>query len=154
METQTKTQEGKAELLEKLGFKTLASELTRLKARKRKLALAYELYRFVRQEQVDKFNAELKKKTGENLGDAWSQSYQMLAFTPIESYDKVPPDSVLTSLGTAIEHKCFDNFEVAYIKNVKDPLLFGRVEGCSDRFFIDQWGDDVKITDLLKDNEG
>lgn len=154
MEIQTKMQEGKAELLERLGFKGVASELMRLKARKRKLALAYELYRFVRQEQVDKFNAELKQKTGKNLDNIWDQSYQTLAFTSIASYDKVPPDSVLTSLGEAIGHKCFDSFEVGYIKNVEDPLLFGRIEQCPDRFYIDGWDEDIKITDLLKDNEG
>lgn len=143
-----------AERLEALGFTGLSNKLTIAKQRKRKLALAYELYRFVRQEHVDRFNAELKKKTQKKGSNGWGSDYQTLAFTPIDRYDKCPPESVLASLETAQGHKIFDAFEVAHIVNVKDPIIFGRITGCPDRFFIDQWDNDVTIKDLLRDNEG
>ncbi len=142
-----------AERLATLGFKGLSDKLRVAKERKRKLALAYEMYRFVRQEHVDRFNRELRKKT-EQGKSPFSASWQTLAFTPIENYDKCPPENVLASLETAQRHKIFDAFEVAHIVNVKDPILFGRIENCTDRFFIDQWDNDVTIKDLLRDNEG
>ena len=63
-----------------------------------------------------------------------------------------PPDTVLDALEKAKEDNCFDTFEVAkisWIEEIKDPILFGIIEGCSDKFFISQWDDDVKIEDLL-----
>ncbi len=153
-ETATNVQGGRAERLLKLGFKTAATELAVLIDTKRKLALAYEHYRFVTPEKVAAFNVALMQKTGKNMKSISNMEYQRLDFTPIAQYRTVPPDSVLASLETAQKRKCFDSFEIAYIKNVKDPLLFGRVDGTPNRFFIDQWDDDVKIEDLLKENEG
>ena len=140
--------------LAKAGFVKAAQDLRVMLTKKRKLAIAYELYRFVTPENVAKFNADLLKKTGKNLNDAWNQEYSVLAFVPIQSYGSVPPDEVITKLEEAQSHKCFDQYEVAYILDVKDPLLFGRVEGSPNRFFIAQWDDDVKIDDLIKENEG
>lgn len=142
-----------AERLGALGFKGLSDKLRIAKERKRKLALAYEHYRFVRQEHIDKFNADLKKKTKKGSGP-YDSTWQTLGFTAIEQYDKCPPESVLASLEEAQNRKIFDSYEVAHIVNVKDPILFGRINGCPDRFFIDQWDTDVTIKDLLKDNEG
>lgn len=133
--------------LELLGLTVAASVVKEKALLQRKLMLAYEHYRFVRQEHVDNFNADLRNK-------GTRSHYQTLDFTPLERYAKVPPETVLTSLETAIGRRCFDAFEVAYIRDVKDPILFGRVNGCSDRFFIDEWDNDVSISDLLKPNEG
>lgn len=154
METGTTEQVKTAVRLESLGFKTAAAEVATLVNKKRKLALAYEHYRFVRQDKIDKFNYELKRKTVKDKNDPYNMSYQMLAFVSIGDYKNVPPESVLASLETAQGRKCFDAYEIGYIKNVKDPLLFGRVNECPDRFFIDQWDDDVSIDQLLKENEG
>lgn len=142
-----------AEMLEELGFKIAASRLRDMQKRKRKLALAYEHYRVVKPAKVMEFNERLKKDTiqGEEPHNA---TWKRLDFTPIESYPNVPPLEVLETLAIAVGRECFDSFEVAYIAAVKDPILFGRIKCCDDRFFIDQWDDDVKITDLLKDNEG
>jgi len=137
------------ERLTKLGFKTAAKKAVQLKDKARKLAIAYEHYRFVRQEKIDAFNQKMLRNT---MNDP--EGYKKLAFTSIEDYHGVPPNEVLDALETAQGRKCFDTFEVAYIKRVKDPILFGRVSGCPDRFYIAQWDDDVKITDLLKENEG
>lgn len=137
-----------AERLEALGFKKISEALKIAKERKRKLALAYEHYRFVRQEHVDRFNAALRKKTEGTNGYKW------LSFTLIASYEKAPPEPVLLALEQAMERKCFDAYEVAHIVDVKDPILFGRITDCPDRFFIAEWDSDVSIKDLLKDNEG
>jgi len=135
--------------LERLGLKAAAGQVKELKTMERKLTIAHEHYRFVRQEQVDKFNKDLRKKTLKNY------TYQTLAFTPISDYKKTPPSDVLDKLEEAINLKCFDSFEIASIMEVKeDPLLFGRINNCPDRFFIAQWDNDVKIEDLIKENEG
>lgn len=158
MEIETKTevqpQTGRAARLEKLGFKTAGIELKGLLQKQKNLAIAYEHYRYVTPERVNEFNQKLLNKTGKNLHSMLTMEYQTLAFTPIECYAKVPPDDVLASLEVAQDRKCFDAFEVAYIKNVKDPLLFGRVNGTPNRFFIAQWDNDVTIDQLLKENEG
>ncbi len=153
MEITVAQQTGRTERLEKLGFTKAAKDLSGLLVKKRKLAIAYEHYRFVTPENVSAFNQKLKK-AGKNMDDINRQEYQMLAFTPIGDYETVPPDHVLTNLETAQGRGCFDAFEIGYIKNIKDPLLFGRVTGTPNRFFIDQWDDDVKIDDLLRENEG
>jgi hypothetical protein len=47
---------------------------------------------------------------------------------------------------------CFDSFEIAKIqwkREIKDPILFGRIDGCPDRFYVSQWDDDVRIEDIL-----
>ncbi len=134
--------------LEKLGFKAAGAKVKELSVKQRKMAIAYEHYRFVRPEKIDAFNAKLMNQSRKG-GD-----YKTLAFTPVESYPEVPPADVLDKMEIAMERKCFDQFEVAHIVNVKDPILFGRIKGCPDRFFIGQWDDDVKIEDILKPNEG
>jgi len=134
--------------LERLGFTAAGAKVKELSLRKRKMAIAYEHYRFVRPEKIAAFNEKLMRDTRKG-GD-----YKTLAFTPVGQYAEVPPANVLDSLETAQGRQCFDTFEVAHIINVKDPILFGRINGCSDRFFIDQWDDDVRIEDILKPNEG
>jgi hypothetical protein len=132
--------------LEQLGFKAASGKLKLLAIRKRKMAIAYELYRYVTQDKIDAFNKKLKGNI--------SWNYQMLDFQNIEHYEGAPPAEVLTELEKAQALKCFDSYEVGYILEVKDPLLFGRIEGCSDRFFLAQWDDDCKIEDILAPNEG
>jgi len=138
----------KAEELASLGFTKVSSNLKTLSAKKRKLALAYEHFRFVREEKIRAFNEKLYKER-KNNGE-----YKTLSFTPIEYYEEIPPDHVLTSLLEAKKIGCFDSFEIASIRTVKDPILFGLIDDCSDRFFIDQWDEDVKIEDILMPNEG
>jgi hypothetical protein len=141
------------ERLEKAGFTQAGKRIKELRERKRKLMLAYKNYRFVRQENVDNFNTALKKKTITGK-EPYNATWQKLDFVSIASYAEAPPEYVIKDLELAIERKCFDSFEVAYIRDAKDPILFGRIGLCPDRFFIAQWDEDVKITDLLKDNEG
>lgn len=139
----------KTEQLESLGFNRAALKLKEAAQKKRKMAIAYEHFRYVRVEKIRAFNEKLKKDTLGRNGD-----YKELSFTDVANYEEVPPDDVLLAFSAAKEHTCFDSFEIAHIVQVKDPILFGRVHGCSDRFFIAQWDDDVKIEDILAPNEG
>lgn len=145
---QVKVEESLSQL-EKLGFHAAANKVRGAAEYKRKLAIAYEHYRVVSDQKINEFNQKLYSTSSTSRGD-----YKVLSLTPIEAYGEVPPKSVLDSLEVAIGRQCFDSFQVAHIVQVKDPLLFGLVKGCSDHFFIDQWDDDIKISDLLKDNEG
>lgn len=144
------------ERLEKLGFKAASKRVVELRERKRKLALAYEHYRFVRQEKIDAFNKKLMEESRKDIkGNGYE--YKTLSFTPMENYQETPPESVLDLLETAIGRNCFDSFEVAHIVTViktPDPILFGRIRACPDRFYVGQWDDDVKIEDILAANEG
>lgn len=139
--------------LEKLGFTRAASELKLLAVKKRKLAIAYEHYRFVRPEKIEAFNAKLKAETKTGK-EPFSAEWKTLEFTPVYNYESVPPDDAMAALETAQDYKCFDAYEIASIKKVKDPILFGRINDCPDRFFIAQWDNDVKIEDILMPNEG
>lgn len=136
------------ERLDELGFKVAAKTISKARG----LALAYEHYRYVRWEKIMEFNEKLKKQTIH--GNEFQQDWQELVFEDISMYEKVPPAHVLDSLETAKGRKIFDSFDIAYIKEVKDPILFGIIEGCTDKFFIDQWDSDVSISDILKENEG
>lgn len=135
--------------LAKLGFKAASAEVKELATRKRKMALAYELYRFVRPEKITEFNAKLYRETRQRNG-----SYKVLDFQSIEQYKNVPPVEVLNALEVAQGHKCFDKFSVAFIREVADPILFGAINGCGDLFYLAAWDDDVKIEDILGPNEG
>lgn len=155
MEPQTKVAaKTDAALLKRLGFHYVATQVTKLEERKRKLMIAHEHYRFVTQEKIDAFNVKLKKETGKNMNDPWKMEYKVLSFTSVSDYQSIPPADVLAEMEVAQERKCFDQFEVAYIKQVKDPIIFGRIEGCAKRFYVAQWDNDVRIEDLLMPNEG
>jgi hypothetical protein len=83
--------------------------------------------------------------------------YDRLVGYPIEEYSEVPPMDCLMDLKTAKDRNCFDTFEVAKVESVverPDPIIFGRIEGCPDRFFITQWDDDVSIEQILQENVG
>jgi hypothetical protein len=115
-----------------------------------KMRFAYAEYLFVTQEAIAKFNEKL-------FGDSYERDgriiqYKKLVFIPLAQYTEVPPARVLADLENAKADKCFDTFEVAkidWIRQVEDPILFGRINGCDDLFFISQWDDDVKIEDIL-----
>lgn len=144
------------EQLEKAGMKQMAAILKRMKAQKAKMMIAYENYRYVRPEKFTQFNERLRKET-EQKNQFGGYSYDRLRFTPLDQYGKIPPVGVLAALEKANELSCFDRFVVADIESVverPDPIVFGIVEDCSDYFFVGQWDDDVKIEDILGQNEG
>lgn len=62
----------------------------------------------------------------------------------------VPPADVLEKLKVARESKLFDDYSVLHIKYVPDPILCGKIAESDDLYFIAEWGDDVKLTDIVK----
>lgn len=142
------------------GFTTAASEAQKQQLLAGRMAQAYEFYRFVTPEQVAAFNSRLKEQTIKRTGKTGSnlrEHYDVLAFTPAEKYATMPPADVLQKVAEAKARGIFDTFEVAQIESVveyKDPIVFGVIAGCGDRFFIGQWDSDVSIDDLLGPNEG
>jgi len=142
--------------LKSLGFICAAIENEKKYICKRKMAVAYELFRFVRPEKIAAFNEKLRKES--HNWDGFGGRHE-LSFLDISDYRGIPPPKALDKLAhaqllTVGGIKVFDHYDVAYIREITDPILFGRIEGCSDRFFIAQWDNDVKIEDILSDNEG
>lgn len=135
--------------LETLGFTAAAAKIKELKEKSRKMAIAYQHFRFVRPEKIAAFQKKLYEKTQND-----TEGYKTLGFTPVSEYEKTPPDDVLVSLESAMDKKCFDSFEVAHIKRMKDPIIFGKIKGCADSFYIAQWDNDVSIEEILGPNEG
>lgn len=132
--------------LTELGFTMATSNLELAK----KMKIAYDNYLFVSQEKIDAFNEKLRIDTLKE--DKRSSTYKRLKFTNIKDYTTVPPASVLDALESAQKRGCFDTFEIAKIEwhtEVKDPILFAKINGCSDFFFISQWDDDVHFEDIL-----
>ncbi len=166
------------ETLESLGFGTAARIVAQQKEAaptelRRKLRIAFEHFRVVTPEQAQKFADKLKNKTFTSKTvrnphydkreriDTWIQP----VYTRVQMYDKVPPTNVLESLRKAKELDCFDYFEILTLGQArhveyiplpqpKDPVLFGRINGSDNRYFIDQWDDDVAIEDILREEEG
>lgn len=181
-----------AQELMDLGFKQAGHKLARKESMKKKMAIAYEHYRFVSEGIMNRFQNALKEKTYKKetckycesmkelkkeerlvssglvyfsglgcMGCGGSgiarETYDTLSFCSIGDYSQVPPQEVLDKVREAKNRRCFDSFEVAKVETVEvrpDPIIFGRIEGCSDRFFVAQWENDVKIEDILKENEG
>ena len=133
------------ERMEKAGLTTAMLQLRKLREQKQKMTIAYKHYRFVKPEKFQAFNERLKKETLKDY------TYSRLKFTELAKYEKVPPMHVIDKLEEANARACFDKYEVASIESVTelpDPIIFGIIDGCSDKFFIDQWDSDVKKDDL------
>ena len=180
------------DLLKELGLDTAANKIDKGQDLKRKLAIAYEHYRFVSPEIFNRFQNQLYEKTqkiqkncpkcdgtlivkkNEDNGfftsfkkgqkcnycsgtGAEEMTYDKLAFVKIEEYPEVPPPDCLMDLKKAKDMRCFDRFEVAKVETVEvrpDPIIFGLIDNCVDKFFVTQWDDDIRIEDILKDSEG
>ena len=134
------------ERLKKLGLTSAAQNVDAAA----KMKFAYKNYLFITSEKIIAFNAKLRKDSSEING--FVETYKSLIFIPLEKYIEVPPSFVLDALEKARNDNCFDTFEIAkidWIREVKDPIVFGRIKSCDDRFFISQWDDDVNIEDIL-----
>jgi len=142
--------------LEKRGLTQAAKEVEAKSQLIAKLEVAYKHYRYVTQDKISIFNSDLRAKTQKG-SSSYSYTCDTLKFTALSSYTEVPPADVLDKLEAAQELGCFTSFEVAQIQSVEvrpDPILFGRVAGCDDRFYVGQWLDDVKIEDILQADDG
>lgn len=134
------------ERLKKLGLTGVAKRIDSAE----KLAFAYGNYLFIEQDTVDLFNQKLRKDTLREDKDA--REFKRLVFLPLGDYQELPPPHVVDALEKATKDDCFDFFEVGkinWIREVKDPILFGRIKGSTDRFFIAQWDDDIRLEDLI-----
>lgn len=69
--------------------------------------------------------------------------------TPIADYKALPPDDALKALEKDQMRGLMDEYTIASVSEIKDPILFGRIKGHEERFFITQWGDDVNLDDLI-----
>ena len=149
-----------AEELHALGLTAAAEALAATQRRYKKLVVAYEHYRYVSQDKIDAFNERLKQQTIKRIGKQGVNEYHQydrLGFVALAAYPQVPPESVLAELQVAKERGCFGAFEIAKIESViehKDPILFGRVEDCPDRFVIASWDSDIRVEDLLGPTDG
>lgn len=138
------------ERLASLGFENASNKLKSDLALAEKMELAYSKYLYVSQAQFDAFNEKLKAETLQE--DKRAYTYKRLKFTDIKNYTKIPPENVLDSLEKAKEDNIFDVYEICEIEwheEIKDPILFGYITGCTDKFFISQWEEDIKIEDIL-----
>lgn len=127
----------KAKLLKELGLEKVAEKILKKKEGKEKLLKAVE-YKYATQTEIDDYCKELNKYG------------KRLVLTPIKEYKNLPPDDVLSDLKIAQDKKCFDEFLIAHVEKVKDPILFGRIKDFPFLYFyIGQWGDDVKIEDII-----
>lgn len=132
--------------LTRLGLKSAGEIVDRVK----KMQVAFQHYAFLPQEKVNLFNEKLRQETLEE--DKNARHFKQLIFTRIEDYDKIPPAHVLDAIEQAQKDNVFDFYEVAHIRwihEIKDPIVFGRINGCKDRFFIAQWDNDISIEELL-----
>jgi len=166
------------------GFEKVASELEVKADRARKLAIAFEHYKHVTQDDINTFNAKLKANTSKTMtiDEAVAKGarkispyddylsirgragtcvvHDKLLLEPLEGYAGLPPADVLAKVKEARGRKCFDTWEVASVQPVateiklEDPIVFGRIDGCDHRFVIAVWGSDVSVDDLVGPNGG
>ena len=128
----------KAKLLKELGMNTIAEDLLKKKRGRERLLKAVELYRYATGEDIDDYNKDIQQHGKE------------LVIVEVKDYKKLPPDHVLESLKAAQGQDLFDTVHIAYIRKMKDPILFGKIKAFKNLFFfIAQWGDDVSFEDIL-----
>lgn len=166
MKTETKDEGGVSllEELKELGFDTAAKDLDEKTKLRRRLMLAYENYKVLTPEALEAFQIELKNKSekiyrdGKRVAKIDRSRYQTIKydrvrFRPLSGYPEVPPVEVLEKVKQAKRTEIFDSFEVADVESVEereDPIIFGLIKGCPDRFFIAQWDNDLKFEDMVK----
>ena len=144
--------------LRELGLTEAANKMKRAREMARKLRIAFEHFRVVTREQVTRFQQKLVDQAIKEAGPySASYTFKALKFTALEAYPEVPPREVLEKIRGAKELKCFDRFEVLTLESVvvvPDPVVFGIVNGCDNKYFVAQWDDDVKIEQILREDEG
>uniref|UniRef100_A0A6M3JBI7 Uncharacterized protein n=1 Tax=viral metagenome TaxID=1070528 RepID=A0A6M3JBI7_9ZZZZ len=75
----------------------------------------------------------------------------------IKEEKELPPRFVLDRIKEAKDIKRFDYLTIARVfsetkkqkAKLPDPFLLGRIKGCSDRFFLAQWDDDIYLDDII-----
>ncbi len=149
-----------ADKFRKLGLTAIAEKLEE-KATKilKEFAISMAGYKRINSSELKAFQQELSE-----VGDYTSK--RRLEETPLNRYigqnfdqgsqvaDEemaVPPADVLEKLEVAQKSKLFDAFSVLHIKYVPDPILCGRINESQDLYAIADWGEDVRICDIIKE---
>lgn len=92
----------------------------------------------IRTEMIEKYRDHLPKT-------------KELVIDDLEEYDKPLPKHAKVKLARAKKENIFDSFCVFWIREVKDPILFGQInEEPNVYYFIDEWDDDISVDDLLR----
>lgn len=150
----------KADELKALGLDHIAN-IVEKKSNKvlREMGISAAGYKRINRSELEAFCKEL-----EAVSD--SSSKRRLLETPLKHYvgagisegDRVaeadlavPPADVLEKLKVAREAKLFDDYAILHIKYVPDPILCGKIKESNDLYFIAEWGDDVKLSDIIKE---
>lgn len=137
--------------LKELGFDTATKKVHASQELLHKMSLAYANFDHITEENIQKFQIKIQQESMKDKSGY--RTYNKLIFHDIKNYTEVPPVEALTKLKEAKQVGCFDYFQIAKVENVremKDPILFGRINGCGDYFFIAQWDDDVTIEAIKK----
>ena len=133
------------EQLKALGLDRAAEVLRVREERVVTWADAYARFSYVTPEQMEAFREQCAK-------ERHGLRSKRLLLVRLEAYAGVPPTDVLEKLAEARTLGLFAEFWVAsidWVETVPDPILFGKVAGCPDFFFIAQWGDDINVEELL-----
>lgn len=92
----------------------------------------------------------LSKRTCDYMGGEGTIGQYIWTENKLGEYPGIPPKKVLDRIKQILDMKIFDYLSIASVKGIKDPLVLGRFNDDNDnRYFIDQWGDDVKIEELM-----
>lgn len=134
----------KAKELHDLGLTDLANQAeAEANKRLKEMFIAEAGYKKIPREALTKFETEL------------SNMWKKMVYTPLAKYtgvdgQSVPPQEVLDELKTARDTKLFDDYTVLSVQKVPDPILCGVIKESNDLYFIAEWGDDVKLSDIIK----
>ena len=125
---------------EKIGQKTVVGDLEVEINKNLKLAAI----------QVSDYNKIVVKKQVDEYCEHLPKNKELIV-DDLEEFGKPIPGSVLENVEKAKECKIFDSYCVFWIREVKDPIIFGQIKEESEKyFFIDEWDDDISVEDLLE----
>lgn len=112
-------------------------------------------YRLLTKKTLDKFSADNRMTMTEDGLRLHIDRLEAYVGNPESGAekDRIIPDNILDKLEEAKERQLFDSFAVLWAERVPDPILLGVVNGCSDYFYIAEWGDDISFKQLSEGRE-
>jgi hypothetical protein len=143
----------KIERLEKLGLKSQARILEQEIVLRQKLNKLKEWdYNILTHSSIEKYDGSTSMGL-KNVVKIDSVEKYVGIDNSTAAKDKIIPDVVLDKFQEAKDRCLFDSFAILWVEKIKnDPLLLGQIDGCSDYFFIAEWGDDIKFEDIANEN--
>ena len=135
--------------LKEAGFDSASKSISKIDRGKK----AYEKYGVITQEQLDRFADKVKEQS--MIETKSHYNYKRLDLIPLSEYEEVPPEKCLDAIIDAKKTGLFDTFELARLQwvneeKVPDPIVFGCIDGITDKFFITQWDKDISIEEILE----